>query len=363
MTGINRSLERVTITLRDRCRHTRHDIHIDVFDNSLSRRWLEALIAVIQQNLHLEKNYCFLGFAASERDGAYLCARINDSIAAINTANLGYNIHDEYVLDELLPPGPVGDGLPGLKLNHRRLNSLHRYFEDLQGVDGAISQYYKKADAETRWHIRQLNLLCHEFETWSLSWRHVHKGSPEWSRPSQLMCWLQSPRFDLCVEDLELFGLDSLYRDLGGVYVGVNKAVGKHHWEVFNDEGRNSRIQELTTSTLRSQTKAAADFDIEWARDTRGHNWMIRQVQEFRIWLEHNGLDADDPALTIGHPKIAQIDLETSFGNSEIWNIWHTLGSHLDVYSISVAGLTAIYDYHWNDDNYKQLQIEALKGH
>jgi len=39
-----------------------------------------------------------------------------------------------------------------------------------------------------------------------------------------------------------LFGVETMNRSLGGVYVGVNKAVGKHHWEVFNDEGRDSRI-------------------------------------------------------------------------------------------------------------------------
>jgi hypothetical protein len=47
--------------------------------------------------------------------------------------------------------------------------------------------------------------------------------------------------------------------------VGVNKAVSKAHWEVFNDEGRN--VDELTTTSLRNQTEAAGDFDIEWARD------------------------------------------------------------------------------------------------
>jgi hypothetical protein len=362
MTGINRSLERVTITLRDRCHHTRHDIHIDVFDNSLSRRWLEALTYAIQHNLHLEKNYCFLGFPVSERDGAYLCDKINHSISAINRANLGYNINDCFVVDDLVPPGPAGPGLPGLRLNHDRLNRLHRYFEDLQGMSGAMSRFYQCADAETRWHIRQLNLLCHEFETWALSWRKYH-SAPEWVRPSQLMCWLAAPRFQLQHSDLELFGIDSLYRDLGGVYVGVNKAIGKHHWEVFQGEGRDSRLDELTTTSMRGQTEAAADFDIEWAQNTRGHPWMAQQLTDFRSWLLANGFDTDDPALTIGHPKVAQVDLDHSFGTSAHVAIWELLEKHMDVYSVSVAGVTAFYDYHWQDHNYMQQQITALEAH
>ena len=361
MTGTNKSVERLVMTLQDRRHGTRHDVYIDVLDNSLSEKWFDALSDVVRQNLHLEKNYCFMGFPHSDRNGTYICEQINLSIQAINRANLGYTIQDHFLLDDLVPPGPVGVGLPGLQLDHDRLNKLHRYFEDLQGVSGAMSGFYQRADAETRWHIRQLNLLCHEFETWALSWRKLHTA-PEWVRPSQLMCWLGAPRFALEDSDFDLFGIDSLYRHLGGVYVGVNKAIGKHHWEVFQDEGRDSRLSELTTTSLRGQTEAAADFDIEWAQDTRGHPWMEKELRDFREWLCINGFDPDDPTLTIGHPKVAQVDLDGSFGSNDFRNIWHTLDQHLDVYSIRVGADTAIYDYSWHDHNYMLRQIHALKG-
>lgn len=353
MTGMNKSIERITVTLRDQVQGGHHEIYIDVFDHSLSRRWLEALTHTIQQNLHLEKNYCFLGFPKSRRDGEYLCDEINRSIAAINRANLDYRIDDHFALDDLMSLD--------FRLNHDRLNLLHRYFEDLQGVSGAMSEHYQQADAETRWHIRQLNLLCHEFETWALSWRKLHTA-PDWVRPSQLMCWLGAPRFRLEDSDFELFGIDSLHRDLGGVYLGVNKAIGKHHWEVFQDEGRDSRITELTTTSLRAQTEAAADFDIEWAQNTRGHPWMAQQLADFRCWLTANGFDAADPALTIGHPIVAQVDLDHSFGTQHFAEIWPVLEQHLDVLSVSVAGITAFYHYHWQDHNYMQQQIQALGG-
>jgi hypothetical protein len=247
-----------------------------------------------------------------------------------------------------------------LDINHARMNQLHRYFEDLQGTAGAMSAHYTRADDVTRWHIRQLNLLCHELESLVLSMRKAVQA-PEWRRPSQLMCWLNAPRFELEAEDYDLFGIDTINRSMGGVYVGVNKAVGKHHWEVFCDEGRDSRIGELVTTGLRTQTEAAADFDIEWARDPGAYPWQIQQLAEFREWLARNGFDPDDPGLTIGHPQVGQVDLQRSFGTQDYEKVWAQLSIHLDVYSVRTSTATAIYNYSWSDPDYDLQQIRALK--
>jgi hypothetical protein len=175
------------------------------------------------------------------------------------------------------------------------------------------------------------------------------------------MCWLQSPRFALEEEDLELFGIETINRELGGVYVGVNKAVGKHHYEVFCDEGRDSRIGELTTTTLRSQTLAAGDFDIEWANNPGTFPWQILQLAEFRSWLLANGFDPEDKTLTIGHPQVAQVDLAATFGTTDYRRIWRQLTDHMDVYRIKTASAQAEYKYTWSDSDYMQQQIQALK--
>ena len=250
-------------------------VYIDVADNSLARKWLTALNDIVQTGLHLEKNYCWLGWAESARTAEYLCTQINRSIMAINASDLDYRIQDFF--------SPANVIQTDLDINHDRMNHLHRYFEDLQGTEGAMSAHYEQADDVTRWHIRQLNLLCHELECLVLSMRKVAQ-TPEWRRPSQLMCWLQAPRYTLEDADLELFGIETINRKMGGVYVGVNKAVGKHHWEVFQDEGRDSRINELVTTGLRAQTQAAGDFDIEWARDPGAYPWQIKELAEFRWW-------------------------------------------------------------------------------
>jgi len=343
-------LNSIEIDLRSRHDHVL-TVYIDVEPNSLSQKWIKALTHLVKNNYHLEKNYCWLGWAEGDRSLEYICGEINRSITAINTANLGYHIDDVFT-----PENTVADDLG---VNHDHMNQLHRYFEDLQGVSGAMSEYFTAADADTRWHIRQLNLLCHEHESLVLSQRKL-KQAPEWRRPSQLMCWLQAPRFALDTEDYELFGVDTINRSLGGVYVGVNKAVGKHHWEVFNDEGRDSRVGELVTSSLKSQTEAAGDFDIEWAKDPGAFPWQIQALAEFRTWLVENGFDPEDKSLTIGHPKVAQVDLVRSFGTTDYRDIWSKLADHLDVHKIRIGDAEATYEYRWSDTDYQQQQIRSM---
>jgi len=329
-------------------------VYIDVYNNTLATRWLTALNSAVEQGLHLEKNYCFVGWAQGARSGELIIAEINRSIAAINASDLDYTIDHTFTLES----SRTADG----GVNHSEFNLLHRYFEDLQGTAAAPSALYHMADPATRWHIRQLNLLCHEFESWQLSWRKLHTA-PEWQRPSQLMCWLNAPRFELTAEDYELFGIDTINRNLGGVYVGVNKAVGKHHWEVFVDEAQydpDHRTDLLTTTTLKPQTEAAGDFDIEWAQNPAGAPWQTRNLNNFRTWLIGNGFDPDDRSLTIGHPQVGQVDLIRSFGTEDYREIWRQLNTRLNVVAIRTSTASVVYDYHWSDPNYKEQQIQCL---
>lgn len=355
-------LDKISIDLVDRQQRDIITVTVDVYNNSLSRRWLQALNVLLQHDYHLEKNYCFLGFADHARNGWFIVHEINRSVTAINAAGLGYKIDDRFTMSDLVTDQDLDGRVVGRNIMHHRLNRLHRYFEDLQGVSGAMSPYYLRATSETRWHIRQLNLLCHEFESWALSYRKQLEA-PEWQRPSQLMCWLAAPRFQLYPEDLEHFGIDTLNRSLGGVYLGVNKAVGKHHWEVFQDEGEHSRVEKLTTSSLRSQTEAAGDFDIEWANDPGRYQWQQIRLQQFREWLTQNGFDPEDRNLTIGHPKIGQVDLVDSFGTDNYKTIWKLLNYHLDVRSVRTSEQSATYDYHWSDHDYMDQQIQSMETH
>ena len=163
----------------------------------------------------LEKNFCFLGFADSKRDLSFLCHELNKNIAQINSFQFDppYERIDPFVGDDFqysskLPIGKAVDGnpnkTPGLRLKHEACNLLHRYFEDLQGTAWQLSNYYKQADAKTKYSIRQLNNLCHEIESWVEAYRK-QAFEPEWIRPSQITTFLNAPRYDLHDEDYEQF--------------------------------------------------------------------------------------------------------------------------------------------------------------
>ena len=363
MTGGNQLIDTIEIDLAGK--NSIKTIFIDVWDNNLSKKWLASLNHLLTNGYHLEKNYCFFGFADGPRDGEFICREINRSIDAINIANIGYQIDDYFTLENSLHPGPYIHGQPGGKINREKFNQLHRYFEDLQGISGKLSPFYQKSNSETRWHIRQLNLLCHEFESWALS-NKKKITAPEWQRPSQLMCWLNAPRFVLDEQDYESFGIETMNRPLGGVYVGVNKAIGKHHWEVFVDEAGydpDMIIDNLTTTTMRSQCEAAGDFDIEWANNPGEFDWQKKHLKDFRKWLVKNGFDPEDKTLTIGHPQCGQVDLQRSFDTTDYTTIWKCLSAHLDVCAIRTKQTSASFDYHWSDPDYAQKQIDILERH
>jgi hypothetical protein len=136
--------------------------------------------------------------------------------------------------------------------------------------------------------------------------------------------------------------------------------VGKHHWEVFQDEGRDSRVGELVSTTMRSQTEAAGDFDIEWANNPGDYEWQKIRLQDFRQWLVVNGFDPEDKSLTIGHPQIGQVDLIDTFWTNDYQTIWDRLNTHLDVHRVKTSDAECVYDYHWNDPDYQGRQIQII---
>jgi hypothetical protein len=331
---------------------------------------LELVKNNLKNNLHLEKNYCWLGWADSPRDVTYLCREINTALWQINEFNAkgewqkhgleDYHIDDHFAEDTVILEGEVGAYKPGLKLNHDPMNRLHRYFEDLQGETWNISPYYKLADYETKWAIRQLNVLCHEVESWVLSNRKKVQA-PEWQRPSQITTFLNAPRQDLQDKDYELFLKNRYDRELGGVYLHWAQ-VGKTQFEVFRDE-HGQDPDEATCSAINSLKFYSGEFDIEWGNDINenNHEWHREEQMKFREWLSKNGFDWNDPKLSLGYIKIGQVNLEKSFGTSSFFTILKKMSQHLDIYKIKIDEVEQTYDYVWSDDNYKNMQIDFLR--
>ena len=342
--------------------------------DQLGHRWLTALKKNLKNKLVLEKNFCFLGFADSKRDLTYLCEELNKSIAQINS----FKFNPEYPKlksfapadfqhSSTLPTGLCPNGneweKPGLRLKHDACNLLHRYFEDLQGTAWKVSEYYKQADTETKYAIRQLNNICHEIENWVLSYRKS-VVDPEWMRPSQITTFLNAPRYELQTDDFDFFKHNRYNRELGGVYLHWSQ-VGKTLYEVFRDE-HAPVMTESMCSEINHQKYYSGEFDIEWG-DTiteETHAFKKKEIEEFKKWLKENNYNWDDPILSLGYIKLGQVDLKRSFGTENFKEIYNTLSNNLNITKIEVFdGQTTNSDYSYSLDSpdWQQIQIDGLK--
>lgn len=349
-------------------------VKLDVYDTALGKRFLEALKDNLVKKKILEKNFCFLGFADSKRDLNFLCRELNKNIEKINSFNFEptYERIDPFVADDFqysskLPIGNAPDGnfkkTPGLRLKHDACNLLHRHFEELQGTAWEISRFYKQADHETKYAIRQLNNICHEIE----SWVHAYRKKiiePEWMRPSQITTFLNAPRYDLHNEDYELFKQNRYDRELGGVYLHWSQ-VGKTLYEVYRDE-HAPVMNETLCSEINHQKYYSGEFDIEWG-DTiteETHDFKKEEMDGYRAWLKENNYDWEDPKLSLGYIKIGQIDLETSFQNRLFSSIYDVMKDNLNIKNITIRS-DKVYEndfpYTLDSKDWKQIQMEGLK--
>jgi hypothetical protein len=349
-------------------------LRIEIYDTPLGKRFLEALKDNLAKNRVLEKNFCWLGWADSKRDLHHLVGELNKSIAQINSFKFepAYEkIHpfsaDDFQYSDRLPTGLTGTRpsmeKPGLRLKHEACNLLHRYFEELQGTAWKLSPYYKQADYETKYAIRQLNNLCHEIESWVLSYRKS-VVDPEWMRPSQITTFLNAPRYDLHEEDYELFKQNRYRREIGGVYLHWSQ-VGKTLYEVYRDEGAPVMTEALC-SEINHQKYYSGEFDIEWGQtiDEDTFDWKRQEMDGYRKWLADNGYDWEDPKLSLGYIKIGQVDMKLGFQNKPFIEVYNEMKTNLNIKSIHTVGTRsweAYYPYTLDSEDWKQIQMNYLK--
>ena len=333
--------------------------------DQLGHRWLTALKKNLENKLVLEKNFCFLGFADSKRNIDFLCNELNKTIAQINsfTFNPPYPKLKTFTKNDFMYPDtlPIGK-LPklGLRLKHEACNELHRYFEDLQGQSWNLSPYYKTADNETKYAIRQLNNLCHEIEGW-IEANRKKAFEPEWMRPSQITTFLHAPRYELQDDDFEFFKYNRYDRELGGVYLHWSQ-VGKTLFEVFRDKD-----EAVGEGGINHQQYYSGEFDIEWGQTINENtfDWKKEEMDQFRSWLKNNNYDWNDPKLALGYIKLGQVDLKRSFGTENFIEIYNKLSNNLNITKIEIIEAKTTdceYSYSLESPDWKQIQINAMKA-
>ena len=344
---------------------------IDLYDTPLTKRFMAALEDNLKSKRILEKNFCFLGWAHSDRNLDFLVKELNKNIATINAFQFTpeyQHIHpfvsDDFQYSSNLPIGNAVDGdaskTPGKRLKHDACNQLHRYFEELQGSAWKLSPYYKQADYNTKYAIRQLNNICHEIESWVNSDRKF-AIEPEWVRPSQITTFLNAPRYDLHADDYELFKKNRYDRELGGVYLHWSQ-VGKTLYEVYRDEGAPVMTQAMC-SEINHQKFYSGEFDIEWGQSiTRGREFKRLEMDGYTKWLADNGYDWEDPRLSLGYIKLGQIDLKHTFHTDQFLEVYHEMKNNLNIKKISTtSGVSCEYPYTLESDDWKKIQMKGLQ--
>jgi hypothetical protein len=348
-------LNKVTVTLQNPLdEKDTLDYVINVYDTPMGLRWYTALQDVLQRNLYLEKNFCFLGFPDTPRDISYICDELNKACEQINKF-----FGDGYIIDEVYTPSFIQK--VDLGPNQPAMNLLHNRFEHLQGTVWGLSDYYKRADYATKFAIRQLNNLCHEAESLMLSQRKK-ATLPEWIRPSQITTFLNAPRYDFPDEYKTTFAETRYDRRFGEVYLHWTQ-IGKTLYEVYRDE-QGIDIDKATCDAITHLRYYSGEFDIEWAQTVAfngPHPWHTKEMESFKLWLTRNGFSLDDTRYNYGYHPVGQVDLEGSFGTTDYFKVWDRLSRYLNILSISCGDVCATYPYKYTDNDYYQQQIERLK--
>jgi hypothetical protein len=185
---------------------------------------------------------------------------------------------------------------------------------------------------------------------------------PEWVRPSQITTFLAARRILLPDEYKQGFVSNSYDRKFGHVYMHWAQ-IGKTLFEVWRDEGA-PKLDKTVCEAITELEYYSGEFDVEWGQDvTRAnkHPWYDKQQEDFHNWLTNNGMDPNNPKLSLGYLPIGKVDLERSFGTTDMFNIWNQLSTYLDIYSIEVDGIKNTFDYCWTDSDYKQQQINMMR--
>lgn len=346
-------MSKVTVTLRNPFDFSDQIKYYIIPDNTvLAKDWIDALKGILTRGDLLEKNFCFLGFPHSSRSIPYLCNELNEAITVIN------NYFNDYKITETYSPETVRNGLD---INHELLNILHNHFEILQGTVESCSPYFIRGDYETKYAIRQLNIICHELESLIQSIREFELKSG-WVRPSQITTFLHAERYPLKDEHRYGFITNGYNRTFGTVYMHWAQ-IGKTLMEVWRDEG----APDLTDTTCEAITHLqyySGEFEIEWGPNY-GRGIGLKEVDDelydFKAWLVRNNLNPHDSKLSLGYLPIGKVDLESSFGTTNQEAIWKMLGTHLDIVSIEVDDVRNDYPYCWSDSDYKAKQIQAMR--
>lgn len=324
------------------------DFTIRPYDTLLGRDWQEALKVCIIKKQKLHKEWQFLGFPNTYRDYDFLLNNLNRAINKINNNSIDYYIEEEYSLDTIITKDN--------HINHETMNRLHNHFEILKGTEWEPSEYWNNSKAAIRKSIEDLNFSCHELELYSFAKRQWHTDSLN-CRPWNDIKFYSAKHYNLKDEHRELFKVNRYDEMFGGVYMHWCQ-IGKRLDEVFSDEGPVDLVYTNPTDIRTKQEDGGArceaitalryysgEFSICWGKNmTRTNNTDYNDWHtDFFKWIEKNGMDPEDPKLSLGLLPLGQVEIEKSFGTINPQEVWNILSNHMWVRGIEIEDKQILY--------------------
>jgi hypothetical protein len=328
------------------------DLKIEVNDTDISRHWFSHVCNCLDAGLHLEKNFCWLGWPDPDRNVEYLkgqlqlCVdKINEFAATSNEWN-GYRIEEEW--------DDIG--------SHDALNKLHHHFEILMGQVWDVSHYMITANDDTKYQIRQLNNLVHELQS-----RQGADAVPvEHLYPHTIVSYLNVERE--LFED-SYFDYFSHKREFGEVYLHYSQ-TGKTPVEAYSDND-----DDVFDNNINALRYVSGEYNIWWG-EPMSDSEVLRFKDQVRSYLNDRNLivsegpdfnyyvDSQGNKQGIGYVPVAKV-VNPYNSNQELkkhilekLNI-HALTAYLDDNQVAKH----VWDYSWADSDYQEKEIETLRDH
>jgi hypothetical protein len=321
--------------------YSNYTVGFQIRNNRLAQLWLNHLIINLFDSDHLiEKTYCLHGwqtdwYSTRGRNLTYLCQQLNNSIAEVNTGmrKHGYPNIDLHYDVEILRSDSY----------RTVMNEIHHHFEMLIGQVWNPSKWMKLADEHTKFHIRQLNNLCHEIESAVNSICETdtskHTGVSMMGLDEHGEYFHNKLRTELTINEYSCFQQDSM--SWTGILLYYSQ-LGKSHYEAFADND-----QHIDHENISSMRYVTGEFTFPFNREAVD----VIYPQEFYDWLKVNNFDITDKTLGIGFPVVADID-----SNYTPLELRTELLKRDDLYKIHITQddgtplRIRTFDYTWQDE-------------
>lgn len=328
------------------------DLRINLKNTTIASAWYNHCIKCLKQKLHIEKNFCWLGWPDTNRNVDFLKKKLTDCIDRINAFSSSNTVWEGYKIETNWTDIS----------SHDALNQLHHHFEILMGQVWDVSYYMKTADDVTKYQIRQLNNLVHELQ----SRRNVEGVDFKNIQPMTIVSYLNIER-ELFQDDY--YNYFDLNKNFGDIFLHYSQ-TGKTPIEAYTD--RDNHVFDNNINALRY---ISGEYNVWWG-DSMPATVSAETKNNLKLWLTDKGVikseeqnlsyyvDQNNNKQGIGWITVAQI--VNPYNSKE--ELLREISTKLNIVKLTAyindfEIASHSWNYSWADDTYEELEISILKDY